>query len=158
MKNLEKYFGGTGITLDKLKAALPTIGVDGTNYKIESWLEECAKFDALEPNKSKLWIPYRVWERGIVTEVVQDRYEFKTYSFPAEMQDWWVAVPYAKVKRDGYEGEYYVYEISFYKRWRRKTQMKHLIEQEAKPKRKFLSQKDIAEHKKREAIANRLSK
>jgi len=155
--NLEKYFGGTGITLEKLKEVMPTTNVDGTTYKIEDWLKECARFDALVPNVSKLWIPYDVWERGVVTEVVWQRHNLKHYN-TEDTKDWWVAEPYAKVLCEGHEGEYYVYEISFYKKWKRKTQMKHLIDQQKKPKRKFLSKSDIIELKKQEVITNRLNK
>jgi hypothetical protein len=149
---IEKYFGGTGITLDKLKKVMPTINVDGTTYQIEDWLKECEKFDKLVPNKSKVWIPYNVWKYNTVIEVVWDKYKFKTYSFPEEMNDWWVSEPYCKVAHEN--GEYFVYEISFYKRWKRKTQMSHILEQEKKPKRKFFSSKEIAEFKKAEAIEN----
>ena len=147
------YFGGTGITLEKLKAVMPTINVDGTTYQIEDWLAECAVFKALVPNVSKLWIPYGVWERGVVTEVVWDKHTFSSYNNPTEMQDWWVAEPYAKVQYRA-EGEYFVYEISFYKGWKRKTQMQHLMAQQQKPKRKFLSKEDIVELKKLEIITN----
>ncbi len=149
---LEKYFGGTGITLEKLKEVMPTINIDGTSYKIEDWLKECIVFDKLVPNKSKAWIPYSVWEYNTVTEVIWDKYLFEGYSFPEECKDWWVSTPHCKVQ--SIEREYNVYEISFYKNWKRKTQMKHLIEQSDKPKRKFLSSKDIAELKKQEAIVN----
>lgn len=155
-----KYFGGTNITIDRLKEVMPTINVDGTTYKIEKWLEECAKFDALEPGKSKLWIPYGVWEQGTVTKVEWSRHEFKHYSHTSETEDWWIAEPFAHVQRQGHEadGDYYVYEISFYKRWRRKTHMKHLIQQQAKPKRKFLSSQDIAAIKRDQVITNSKNK
>ncbi|SRR6266403_330129 len=158
MTGLEKYFGGTGITLEKLKEVMPTINVDGTSYKIENWLNECIKFDKLVPNKSKVWIPYSVWEYNIVSEVIWDKYQFEGYSFPDECKDWWVSVPYCKVNGKNAEGVYNVYEISFYKNWKRKSQMKHLIVQSDKPKRKFLSSKDIAELKKQEVISNSNSK
>lgn len=153
MTDYSKYFGGTGITLEKLKAAMPTINVDGTTYRIEDWLRECARFDELVPGKDKLWIPYQVWERGTVTEVVWPRHEFKHYGHTEETQDWWVAEPHAKVKRDGHEGEYLVYEITFYKNWRRKSQMKEILRKQG-PKRKFLSQRDMADLKKQDAIDN----
>jgi hypothetical protein len=153
-KDLSKYFGGTGITLEKLKKVMPTINVDGTTYKIENWLRECLVFDALTVNKSKVWIPYNVWERGVVTEVVWQKFNFKNYSFATEeTKDWWIYEPYLKVQREGHEGEYYVYEVTFYKTWPRKTQMKELARRTG-PKRKFLSQKAVAELKKQEAIAN----
>ena len=146
---MEKYFGGTGITLEKLKKVMPTMNVDGTTYKIEDWLKECAVFDALVPGKSKVWIPYNVWEQGIVSEVVQNRYNFGSYNWPDEMKDWWVAEPMVKANFNSIE--WYVYVITFYKNWRRKSQMKHLTAQREKPKRKFLSQKDMADIKKQTA-------
>ncbi len=154
-----KYFGGTGITLEKLKAVKPTINVDGTTYPIEKWLKECAVFDALVPGKSLVWIPYNVWKRNLVVEIVWDRFNFKGYNFATnEMQDWWIAEPYCTVKNPDGEGEYNVYEISFYKRWKRKTQQNHLTKQQAKPKRKFLSKVDIAEFKRQEVITNSQNK
>lgn len=159
MENIEKYFGGTGITLDKLKVAYPTINVDGTTYPIERWLKECALFDKLVVNESKVWIPYNVWEQGVVTEVVWDKVEFKHYGFATEeTMDWWVSEPYCKVKLKDKEGEYFVYEMTFYKNWKRKTQMAHLTAQREKPKRKFLSAEDIAEFKKQEVIKNSQAK
>ncbi len=157
MKELEKYFGGTGITLEKLKKIKPKINVDGTEYRIESWLKECIKFDKLVPNKSKVWVPYNVWNYLTVTKVVWDKYEFKNYSLATEeTKDWWIAEPHCKVSHP--DGEYYVYEISFYNKWKRKTQMNHIIEQSKKPKRKFFSHKEIAELKKAEAIENSKAK
>lgn len=156
-----KYFGGTGITLEKLKEIMPTINVDGTTYPIEKWLDECAVFDALVPGKSLVWIPYNVWERGTVTEVIWHQMEFKHYGFVTdESQDWWIAVPYCTVENpEGKDkGDYYVYEISFYKRWKRKTQEHHLTRQQAKPKRKFLSKADIADIKRQEVITNSQNK
>lgn len=151
----QKYFGGTGITLEALKKAKPTVNIDGTTYPIEEWLEECVKFDALRPGQDKLWIPYNVWERGVVKNVIWLKYNFKDYDWPVEMQDWWFYKPYAEVIRNGHDGEYYVYEISFYKKWPRKTQMNHLSAQGQKPKRKFLSPGDIREIKKQEIIKNK---
>ena len=156
---LEKYFGGTGISLEALKKVMPTIGVDGTTYQIEKWLEECAVFDSLVPGKSKVWIPYGgVMEYGTLVEVVWDKYQLKNYSYPEGTEDWWVMEPHLKVSREGHEGEWYVYEVTFYKSWRRKSQMKHLEIQRAKPKRRFLSAADIAEIKKQEVIANSVGK
>jgi hypothetical protein len=155
----KQYFGGTGITLEKLKVVMPTINVDGTTYPIERWLDECAVFDALVPGKSLVWIPYGCWMQSTVTEVVQQRFNFKNYGFATEeMQDWWIAEPYCKVENPDGGGDYYVYEISFYKKWKRKTQMSQLIKQRQKPKRKFLSKSDIADIKRQEVITNSQSK
>jgi hypothetical protein len=151
-----KYFGGTGITLQKLKAVKPTINVDGTEYNIETWLAECTIFDNLIPGKSKAWIPYNVWKQGTVASVVWNRYNFKDYGFTTEeTQDWWIAIPYCMVENPDSEVDvYYVYEISFYKKWKRKTQQNHLTKQQQKPKGKFLSKNDIASIKRQEVITN----
>lgn len=144
----KQYFGGTDLTIDKLIEVYPTINVDGTTYKIENWLKECEVFDKLIPNKSTVWIPYNEWRTSTNFEVVWDK-EFFSNSNP----DWFVYEPYLVV-----ENNWYVYEISFYKKWKRKTQMNHLIEQNQKPKRKFLSKKDISDIIKQEHINNRNEK
>lgn len=140
---MKSYFGGTDITLDKIKQLMPTINVDGTEYKIENWLKECEVFDKLVINKSKVWIPYDVWERDFVKEVIWQKHNFKHYSFPEYAEDWWVYVPYC-ITNSGY----YIYEITFYKNWKRKTQMKELLKRKAEPKRKFLSRKELHEKNK----------
>lgn len=150
-----KYFGGTNITLEKLKAIMPTINVDGTTYNIENWFAECDVFEKLVPNKSKVWVPYGGAEDwGILKEVVYDKYEFSNYSFPDECNDWWVSVPYLIVELNGIN--YYVYEISIYNRMvKRKSQIHELNRRRLEPKRKFLSKQDIIEFKKQEIINNR---
>jgi hypothetical protein len=153
MKTETEFFGGTGITLEKLSDTLGKMNVDGTYYTVQKWLKECKVFDSLIPNKSKVWIPYSLWEQGMVVEVIWEKYNFCNYSFPIEMNDWWIYIPYCKVQHA--TGTWFVYEITYYiKNVRRKTQIKELIRRKSEPARKFLSKLDIAEFKKNEAIAN----
>lgn len=166
--NNNKYFGGTDITLEKLKEVESTMFIDGSHYKIEDWLKECEIFDKLIPNVSKVFIPYGgTLDYGVLVEVVWEKYYINPekrkcfwkedeVDLHPETRDWWISEPYLKVLYN--DIEYYVYEISIYKSWKRKSQMKYLAEQALKPKRKFLSKKDIRELKKQEMISNSRNK
>lgn len=168
METNNKYFGGTDITLEKLKEVESTMFIDGSHYKIEDWLKECEIFDKLIPNVSKVFIPYGgTLDYGILVEVVWDKifinpekvkyfWEDEEVDLHPETRDWWIYEPYLKVLYN--DIEYFVYEISIYKGWKRKSQMKYLAEQALKPKRKFLSKKDIRELKKQEMISNSQNK
>lgn len=156
-----QYFGGTGITLEKMKEVLgDRFNVDGTTYTIDRWLAECAVFDALIPGKSKIWVPYGGAEFfGELIAVEWDKHEFKGYSYSTpETEDWWIAEPYLRVKHETEDNEYYVYEVTFYKNIRRKSQAAHLTRQQAKPKRKFLTKQDIIDFKRQEVISNAQNK
>jgi hypothetical protein len=151
---LSEYFGGTGITLEKLKQVMPTINVDGTTYKLEDWFKECDIFKKLTPGKSKVWVPYGGAEYyDTLKEVVWCKYNFKHYFEQDEYKDWWIYIPYLIV------GDYYVYEVSFYKKYvKRKSQIRELNRRKLEPKRKFLSYKDIEILKRDEIINNRKRK
>ena len=153
--NKKQYFGGTGITLEKLKKICPTINVDGTTYKIEEWLKECEVFDTLIVNKSKIWVPYSgAEEYGVLRKITRNIRSFSFFSPKEELKDWWVSEPYLEVELNGLN--WYVYEVSIYKKWvKRKSQLKELNRRSLEPKRKFLSYKDINNLKKIEAIENR---
>lgn len=154
--NMKPYFGGTGITLGKLKAIMPTHGIDGTQYKIENWLKECELFDNLKPG-AKVWVPYGgAQEFGVLKEVVwKQRFNFKHYTAynTEETKDWYIEEPYLLVELNGLT--YHVYEISFYKKWKRKTQLNHIDRVRARGKQKFISRKEIGKLKQQEAIDNR---
>lgn len=150
-----KYFGGTGITLEKLKEICPTVNVDGTTYKIENWLKECEVFDKLIPNVSKVWVPYGgAEEYGILRNIVWTKLQLGDYDFPENSKDWWIYEPHLEVELNGVI--WYVYEVTFYKTWvKRKSQIKELRRRQLEPKRKFLSRKDLINLKIQEAIENR---
>lgn len=155
-----EFFGGTGITLDKLKHIKPKINVDGTTYHIEDWLKECELFSRLEVGKTPIYVPYSgAQDYGILHEVVWDRYEFKHFGISEkypETKDWWIAEPYLKVRFAG--GLWYVYEVTFYKKWRRKTQLNHIDRVRARGKGKFLNRQDIIALKRTEVIENSVRK
>lgn len=160
-----EFFGGTGITFEKLKKVMPTVNIDGTTYKIEDWLKECALFNRLVPGKTPVWVPYGgAQDFGILESVVWDKYEFKHYidetgklkGHPIECKDWWFSEPYLRVRFAG--GVWYVYEISYYKKIRRKTQLNHLDRIRARGKGKFLDKRDIAALKRMESIENSIRK
>lgn len=167
--NINKYFGGTDICLEKLKELHPDMYIDGTTYQLEDWLKECEVFDKLIPDVSKVFIPYGgTLDYGILVEVVWNKLyinpekvkyfwedDIEEDLYP-ETRDWWIYEPYLKVRYN--ELEWYVYEVTYYKSWKRKSQMKYLAEQALKPKRKFLSKEDIREIKKQEMISNSQNK
>ena len=139
------YFGGKGATLEEFKKMRTTLNIDGTTYKIEDWLQECAAIDKLEPGKTPVYVPYGgAEEYGVLVRVEWDKREYDN--------GWWVYEPVLIVLLN--DINWYVYEYTFYKNWRRKTQRKHLRIVKQRPKGKFLSKKDIAELKRNEAIEN----
>ncbi len=155
---MREYFGGTGITLEKLKTILPKHNVDGTNYPIENWLKECALFNRLIEGKSPVYVPYSgAQDFGILHRVVWDKYEFKDYGFVTEeTKDWWIAEPYLEVRLGG--GIWYVYEVTFYKSWKRKTQLNHIDRVRKRGKGKFLDRRDIAVINRMAVIENSIKK
>jgi len=154
MESKKPYFGGAGITYDKLVKLMETINVDGTTYKFENWLKEVEVFENLIPGKSLVWIPYGGAEcYGVLSEVVWCKYEIKHYSFRTEeTMDWWFYEPYLIVKLDE-EHVYYVYEYTYYKKIKHKVRSAYATKA-MKEKRKFLSAKDISEIKRNTAIEN----
>ena len=164
---MKPYFGGTGISLEKLCKILPNWNIDGTRYKMEDWLAECAVLETLIEGKSEIWIPYGSAERfGILRRVVWDKINFKGYGFSTEeTEDWWFYEPYMEVEYykegdtiENPENCYYVYEYTFYKKQKHKVQRAYLQKVKRAIKGKFLSLKDIADIKKKAAIENSVTK
>jgi len=148
-----EIFGGTGITIEKLKSIKPTNNVDGTTYKIEAWIKEAELICSL-PIDTKVWIPYNKMEYGKLKEIVMQKFRFEGYSFcTPDTIDWWILEPYMNVE-DSEGNIWFVYEYSFYKRMKCKVREALAIKQ-SKPKRKFISSKELAETKRKEAINNR---
>lgn len=155
------YFFGTGITLGKLREELPTHNVDGTRYKTDAWLKECAVIDSLVIGKSQIWIPYESAQIfGTLKEIIWNKYEFKYYNFPSECEDWFIYEPYMLVDAtiDGIEHCYYVYEYTFYMKQRRKTQHSHIDKIRKRGKQKFYSHKEMGLFKQQESIQNSINK
>lgn len=148
---MSEYFGGTGVTLSKLCKVLPIWSVDGTRYKMENWIKEVKIIDSLVPGVSKIWIPYGGAEYyGTLKEVVWKKIHFEGYGFQTpESKDWWFSEPYMLV--DYEDKTYYIYEYTFYKKDKHKVRRAYADKQK-KPKRKFLSQKDIADIKKEQSL------
>lgn len=114
------YYGGTGITLEKLKEKLHnTINVDGTSYSLDTWLKECAVFEGLIPGKSKVWIPYGgMMKHGKLNRIEWVKFTLEGTGYAdAESHDWWIYEPILivdGVSSTGENYEYYVYEYTLY--------------------------------------------
>ncbi len=148
----ETYYGGTDITLEKLCKVMPSCNIDGTTYKTEDWIKECAVIDNLKIGQ-KIFIPYGGCEDyGILKEIVWDKFNFKGKGLCTdETKDWWYYEPTMMVSyfKDGEEHIYYVYEYSFYI-----GHTRFYRDYNRKSKRKFFSMKEMAEVKKNTAIEN----
>lgn len=157
---LSKHFGGKGITLEKLLKILPKYGVDGTNYSTRTWLADVATINTLLPGKSPVYIPYggaQVF--GVLKEVIWDKYEFKVHIDNTDVW-WWIHEPHmlVDVVIDGEERCYNVYEYTFYKNLKRKTQWKHIDNVGKRGKQKFYSRKEMSALKKQHDIVNSINK
>ena len=110
------YYGGTGITEEKLISKLETCYVSGTHYPVKTWLKECAVIESLTPGVSKVWIPYGGTEKhGTLKEIEWNKVQIKGYLKPDdEGQDWWYYEPILVVVAPDNGYEYFVYEYSAY--------------------------------------------
>jgi hypothetical protein len=161
--SLSKYFGGTNCTLQKLIQFQPKWSMDGTRMLMMDYLKECKIIDELIPNKSKIWVPYLGAQKyGILKSTEWTKHKvinyYKEEDLDNEKRDWWwMDNPIMNVlllDDDGVEHIYHVYEYSFYNR----MPLKYRLWKEKGPKRKFLSQSDIAKIKKNESIINSVNK
>lgn len=153
----KEYFGGTNITLDRLKEIYKKHSMDGTEVPIEKYIKELSIIDNLIAGKSKVWIPYGVNNYGILNHVEWDKHEYKHYYITEETKDWWIMDVCMMVdyfNQDGSINQYCVYEYTFYN----KEKVRNWMRRGFKSKGKFLSKKAISEIKKGEAIQNSIYK
>lgn len=115
MKDYSNYMGGTNISLERLKELGVTASIDGTTYPIENWFKEIEIFESLEIGKSKVFVPYGGTEKhGTLVGIEWDKHIFKDYNHTDETEDWWFFEPVLLVKVEGKEGNFFVYEYSYY--------------------------------------------